>query len=144
MAYLRFESALGTLCIKDRTGNYTVPATSGKGVCMNNPKCSHLKNIGPIPSGKYYIYSSQINNLSPFTTIRLLVTGKGDWGDWLVPLVPETGAALCGRSGFYLHCGLFKGSAGCIDIGGRVLGNSNTERVLSSIKEAEVNMLWVQ
>jgi hypothetical protein len=144
MANLTFDSALGTLWVKDRTGNYSIPATSGQGVCMNNPKCSRLKNIGPIPSGKYLIYRSQINNLSPFTTVRLLLSGNGDWGDWLVPLAPEGGAALYGRSGFYLHCGVFKGSAGCIDIGGRVFGNANTERVLASIKEAGVNNLWVQ
>jgi hypothetical protein len=48
----------------------------------------------------------------------------GDWGTGRVALTPVhiSGDAACGdprgRSDFYLHGGLLKGSSGCIDIGG--------------------------
>ncbi|WP_269744764.1 hypothetical protein [Photobacterium marinum] len=33
-----------------------------------------------------------------------------------------------------------KGSAGCIDIGGGVLGNQNTDKILSYIKSSKVKI----
>ncbi len=56
-----------------------------------------------------------------------------DWGDWYVPLNPVPGTEIFGRSGFYLHGGVFPGSAGCIDIGGGVIGNENTKKLMHDI-----------
>lgn len=58
---------------------------------------------------------------------------RADWGDWRVSMSPAPGAETFGRSGFFLHGGSVPGSAGCIDIGGGLFGNSVTDRVLKDI-----------
>jgi len=50
-----------------------------------------------------------------------------------MPLNPNNGTQTHGRSGFFLHGGQFPGSAGCIDIGGGLHGDENTNRVLNDI-----------
>lgn len=37
------------------------------------------------------------------------------------------------RGGFFLHGGMRKGSAGCIDVGGGLLGNEGTKRLVQAI-----------
>jgi len=61
-----------------------------------------------------------------------------NWGiisvvDWRAQIFPEFTTETYGRSGFYLHGGVFKGSAGCIGIGGGIFGNEITDRVLTDI-----------
>lgn len=43
------------------------------------------------------------------------------------------GTNTLGRSGFFLHGGTIPGSAGCIDIGGGLLGSAETDRLLMGI-----------
>jgi hypothetical protein len=48
-------------------------------------------------------------------------------------LTPNSDTNVFGRSGFFLHGGQFAGSAGCIDIGGGVFGNKQTDQLLQDI-----------
>lgn len=58
---------------------------------------------------------------------------RGDWGDWRVPLIPQKGTKTYGRSGFFLHGGSIPGSAGCVDFGGGLFGNQDSDRLLRDI-----------
>ena len=64
---------------------------------------------------------------------RLLRRHGGDWGDWRVPLHPSAGTNAFGRGGFFLHGGMFPGSAGCIDAGGGLFGDEITDRIMRDI-----------
>jgi len=111
---------------------YSIPITSGRGQCQNNPKCSANKNQGPLPPGKYQLNVSEISQLGAFGT--LLRQLRGDWGSWRVPLHPLPATNVMGRSGFFLHGGQIPGSAGCIDFGGGIFGNSLTDELLQDIR----------
>ncbi|HZP92846.1 MAG TPA: RHS repeat-associated core domain-containing protein [Burkholderiales bacterium] len=110
---------------------YVIPAGSGKGSCTNNNECANQPNAGPIPPGKYIIDTTGIVGnvgLDPFFT-----NAKGDWGNWRVRISPRSGTNTFGRGGFYLHGGNFPGSAGCIDVGGGIFGNANTDQLLRDL-----------
>ena len=110
---------------------YTVNATSGTGECQNESKCEFKQDRGPIPRGDYTIDVSKLSDPNLFWD--LLRQTRGDWGDWRVPIDPVPGLDLRGRYGFFLHLGKFPGSAGCIDIGGGILGTDLTDRVKSDL-----------
>jgi hypothetical protein len=110
---------------------YTIPATSDRGKCMNVPKCSRDKNKGPLPPGDYTADINQLSNPGPLGD--LFRNMLGDWGDWRVPITPNQGTNTLGRSGFFLHGGSSPGSAGCIDIGGGIFGDTNTDRLLNDL-----------
>jgi RHS repeat-associated protein len=110
---------------------YGIPATSGKGKCINVSKGERDRKTGPIPRGDYTADISQLSN--PGWVGDVLRNLLGDWGDWRVPLAPNSGTATFGRSGFFLHGGGSIGSAGCIDIGGGIFGDSNTNRLLRDL-----------
>lgn len=110
---------------------------------MNNPACEPKTDEGPIPSGNFLIYGSQLNDISPFDTIRFLL-GGADWGDWYVPIVSPSGYFPYGRRGFYLHGGFKQGTKGCISVGGGLLGNVNSSRVMHALQENEVSSIWVE
>lgn len=57
----------------------------------------------------------------------------GDWGDWRITLSPLSTTDTMGRSGFFIHGGSTPGSAGCIDIGGGLSGDNDTELVKGAI-----------
>ncbi|MDR2212853.1 MAG: DUF2778 domain-containing protein [Pseudomonadales bacterium] len=142
MATLHFYSTYDQLLVMDRlSGSYFVRATSGKGDCINVRSCESTGNTGPIPSGRYYLYKSEISDPNFFWDVGRNVLA--DWGDWRVRLHPLGGIRKYGRDDFFLHCGSFEGSAGCIDIGGGLLGSSDTNKVLKSIMRDEVSELWV-
>ena len=61
-------------------------------------------------------------------------SATGDWGDWGVVLQPGPATNTLGRSGFFLHGGKSPGSAGCIDIGGGMFGDTETDQVLEALK----------
>lgn len=86
---------------------------------------------GPVPSGGYSLFTSEISN--PGIIGDFLRNQIGDWGDWRVPLHPDSDTDTHGRSGFFLHGGSKPGSAGCIDVGGGAYGNSITNRLLKDI-----------
>ena len=87
-----------------------------------------VPNKGPIPEGTYYADQDQRQNI---TALDAVVGGiskvfnlpyghwKGSlpaWGTSRVWLRPDASTNTYGRSGFSIHGGLTKGSAGCIDI----------------------------
>jgi RHS repeat-associated protein len=128
---LVFDVKQGVLWIDPERPNvpvYSIPATSGTGECMNVPKCEDKENIGPIPRGNYAADISQLTN--PGLMGDIIRNILGDWGDWRVPLKPSFATK---RSGFFLHGGRDPGSEGCIDIGGGIFGNSNTDRLLKDL-----------
>jgi RHS repeat-associated protein len=126
-----FDPSTGTLRIDpemDGQSPYTMPASSGRPNCGCD---ASAKDKGPIPSGSYTLHTDQLSN--PGRIGDILRNMRGDWGDWRVPLTPDAGTNTFGRSGFFLHGGFYPGSAGCIDVGGGVLGNRQTEKLLRDI-----------
>lgn len=133
---MRFSISHGRLSIAASGFSMTLDATSGRGGCMNNNSrvCQSASFEGPIPVGHYTIYPREISNPNPIKDIaRTLI--RGDWGDWRVRLHEgeNPGFDIYGRSGFFLHGGALAGSAGCIDVGGGVTGDDNTNLILGII-----------
>ena len=82
----------------------------------------NVPNKGPIPEGTYYANQNQRQNITAFDAVAGIV-GHGKWpgsvpawGTKRVWLQPDDNTNTYGRSGFTIHGGLSKGSAGCIDI----------------------------
>ena len=143
MAIFIYYVSQKKLQIIGSSGGYSIRATSGKGACLNNSSCEKTKNIGPIPKGQYYILKNELDNPSKIWDLGRTV-GTGDWGDWRVPIHPVGRHKIYGRSGFYMHGGAIPGSAGCIDIGGGIFGNSTTDKVKKIIMgSSERIQLWV-
>ena len=93
----------------------------------------NVANKGPIPEGTYYANQNQRKNITAFDAVA--GTGIGianklganihrgkwnggpiSWGTKRVWLQPDANTNTYGRSGFTIHGGWSKGSAGCIDI----------------------------
>ena len=130
-----FDTSTGILTVDPEVSGrspYNMSATSGRPDCIA-PKCNEtVKDKGPIPRGSYTVHANQISNPGRIgDIIRNLV--RGDWGDWRVPLIPDAGTNTFGRSDFFLHGGSLPGSAGCIDFGGGIFGNSQTDQLLRDI-----------
>jgi RHS repeat-associated protein len=75
-----------------------------------------LENKGPIPLGTYTLDPKDITG-GFLKFLKREVWDRQDWGYYRVPLHPKDGTDTGGREGFFLHGGLFLGSAGCIDVG---------------------------
>jgi len=128
---IAFDPSTGTLRVDpelDGRSPYNMPASSGKPNCGCD---ASAKDRGPIPSGSYTLHTSQLSN--PGRIGDILRNMRGDWGDWRAPLTPDPGTNTLDRSGFFLHGGSYPGSAGCIDVGGGVFGNSQTDQLLRDI-----------
>ncbi|MDL2254775.1 DUF2778 domain-containing protein [Bacteroidales bacterium OttesenSCG-928-J16] len=114
---------------------YSTKATSGKGEYMNMPEAQDIPNAGPIPEGVYTFKNSDWNSLSTRQQFTRLLKG-GDWGTHNVPLKIFSNNNLI-RDGFYLHGGLFEGSAGCIDAG------SGVSKIYQLTKLQKITYLYV-
>lgn len=102
---------------------YTIDATSGTDECMNKTKCEFDEFKGPIPRGKYYIDTTQIDNPDSAGDWERNFGNhpdSGDWGDWRARIYPYPSTKREGRTGFYLHGGRIDGSRGCIQFKGTV------------------------
>lgn len=120
---------------------FEVHATSGRpGATLNNPDFQDKARQGPIPIGYYVIYPQDLDDPDRFHDLGRNLTppklGGGDWGDWRIKINPRAGTYAYGRGGFFLHGGMFPGSAGCIDLGGGIFGNHRTNRVRDVIKSS--------
>jgi len=140
---MTFDVAAGLLTVdpeRDNEAPYTIPATSGKGACMNQPKCQRDQGQGPIPQGQYYILASEVNEPNAIRAWwwneRPRSMGGADWGSFRVPIHAEKGTKMPGRDPrtFKFHGGRYPGSAGCVDIGGGIYGNDVTRRVLRDLR----------
>ncbi len=91
-------------------------------------QCSFYQDIpdkGPLPEGKYYVKQSNRQNFSD-QNLKQMIAGIVKQGTWpgslpawglrRVWLEPNQNTETYGRSGFSIHGGFSKGSAGCIDI----------------------------
>ena len=87
--------------------------------------------MGPIPKGTYAIHTDELSDPNFFVDIGR--NFRGDWGDWRVKLHPVIVPESHGRNGFFMHGGKFKGSAGCIDVGGGLWGNRSTDQLKQDI-----------
>ena len=90
----------------------------------------NVLNKGPIPEGTYYADQNQRQSLTPENIALKTAEKLGintnqksswsgnpiSWGTKRVWLRPDINTNTYGRSGFSIHGGLTKGSAGCIDI----------------------------
>jgi RHS repeat-associated protein len=115
---------------------YVVSATSGKGPCTNQSECQNKKDTGPIPAGVYFMNAEEISEPSAAGDIARLVRSREDWGSFRVRIHHVNGLAPepFGRSEFFLHGGMFSGSAGCIDVGGGLFGNARTRQILQDLR----------
>ncbi|MCX5727209.1 MAG: DUF2778 domain-containing protein [Candidatus Saganbacteria bacterium] len=89
---------------------------SGRQVCVNQPPCQGIKNLGPIPAGWWYIGPAFHHPTK---------------GPITMSLTPTEGTVTYGRSSFLIHgdnaCLCQSGSEGCIVLGPiirNMIGNS--------------------
>lgn len=134
---LEFHISIGKLFVVTPSFSMTIDATTGNGSCLNNSsiECQSTSWEGPLPVGSYVIRKEDLSDpgllKGAYRNLR-----HGDWGDWRIRLYPKEGAEfdLYGRDNFFLHGGSLSGSAGCIDIGGGLLGDKNTDTVKTIIR----------
>lgn len=132
MASLEYKIKSGTLTVREDNGNsFTIQASSGKGTCLNQPSCADRSWEGPIPPGDYVVGKPD----DPGMAWDVLRSTTGDWGDWRAPLVPRANTQTFGRSNFFIHGGSIAGSAGCIDVGGGLTGNDQTDRLKAALEK---------
>jgi hypothetical protein len=82
---------------------------------MNGDTDPKHKNTGPTPPGDYTVDPKEISAAGFF---RKYIDPR-DWGDYRVPLHPDSGTNVYDRSGFFIHGGhLRHGSEGCIKVEG--------------------------
>ena len=142
MATLTFHLKHGQLAYSDGSQCHAMPATSGKGVCINDPVCSGQTYQGPIPKGRYFLFSKDMDDPNFLHDLARNIR-FGDWGDWRIRLhaAPETRTQ--DRTNLFLHCGLKRGSAGCIDVGGGLVGNKSTDQLKKALLNADRSELYV-
>ena len=124
MAKIIFNVVAEKLYAANAGHGITLQATSGKGSCMSNPACADLAWKGPIPAGNYFCKGNELSDKPLFWDVGRTLINQVDFGDWRIPLHSTTGGS---RSGFFIHCGTKQGSAGCIDVGGGLLGSDKTD-----------------
>ena len=105
-----------------------------RGPAKSNPSCQISTLEGPIPVGAYHANPKELSDPNMLQQINLLLR-YGDWGDWNIPLYPSPATNTHGRSGFYIHGGIWEGSAGCIDIGGGFNRSSETDKLKNMIQK---------
>jgi len=75
-------------CTNDITGQQYLACTgyAGQGVGLNNPAAQNQQNVGPLPQGDYTV-GARTRRRGPLT----------------LPLTPDPGNTMYGRSGFLIH-----------------------------------------
>ncbi|HIF9321614.1 TPA: tlde1 domain-containing protein [Photobacterium damselae] len=140
-----FSISKGLLTVNTDCESFTIKATSGKGEYLNNNsiKSQSAGYKGVTPVGQYIIKPFEFSDPNIAVDIKRNLVDLADWGDWRVRLHNKTdkGFNFYGRDNFFLHGGKVAGSAGCIDIGGGLTGDDNTERVKRIIMAAKKDIL---
>ena len=79
---------------------------AGRGAGFNNPDLQHVKGIGPLPEAVYDIQSPRDSSVA---------------GPYVLPLVPQMGSEVFGRSSFQIHGDSIatpgEASHGCVVVG---------------------------
>ncbi len=108
----------------DPTGTVIDTGYSGMGLDKDNPADETIKNMGPLPEGKYHIGPAiDHTKLGPIA----------------LPLYPDVDNCMFGRSGFYIHADSLnhpgKASEGCIVISTntRLLIKNSNDRLLQVV-----------
>lgn len=136
---MKIEFQIGWGKVIVRAGNMRVllRASSGNGPCKNNPsvECQKQKFHGPIPVGEYYIRPSELSDPNVVMDVARSLRSMADWGDFRARLYPRLKTETYGRDNFFIHGGMFSGSAGCIDVGGGMFGSNRTDQLVNMIRE---------
>lgn len=141
---MTFNISLGKLTVVTPDKTFEAKATSGRGKYLNNPslESQQAKNEGVLPVGEYLIKPSDLSDPNlVIDFIRNLPIVGADWGDWRIRLHHKEGKQF-NRDNFFLHGGNILGSAGCVDIGGGILGNKTTNKVKEIIKSSKKDILF--
>lgn len=72
-------------------------------------------SAGPIPQGQYWIQPSQM-----WTNRWYSLAPRASWGDHRITIHVFPGTQTYNRGGFFIHGGTHAGSAGCINLHGRM------------------------
>jgi len=133
---LNYDISEGTLTVSNlgKKTRYTINASSGTKSCMNDPTCASKSWEGPIPPGEYTLKTSDIDDASLARDLGRYLLRREDWGDFRAPVKPTEDTETFGRDGFFLHGGSHAGSAGCIDVGGGLFGNNQTDRLQADMR----------
>ncbi|WP_141257525.1 MULTISPECIES: RHS repeat-associated core domain-containing protein [unclassified Myxococcus] len=141
---LRYTVSTGSLYVDPEVPGrhpYVVLSSSGRSPCLNvsSPSCERSADTGAIPRGWYELYPHELSDPSLARDIARRAL-YGDWGDWRVRLhamqcspADAWPSGMVARDGFFLHCGGRPGSAGCIDVGGGILGSALTDQLQADI-----------
>lgn len=119
----------GSLTLYDRDGSRklygAVSGQVGPGG-QTQPGLQPVRNVGPIPEGRYFFNPAFIQNFDRHTNAAEKAAalvgrggwpgGKVSWGNQRAELTADPSTNTYGRSGFYIHGGSNPGSAGCIDL----------------------------
>ncbi|HIF9065270.1 TPA: tlde1 domain-containing protein [Photobacterium damselae] len=142
---MTFVISARTLTVNTDCDSFTIPATSGKDEYLNSNSLESQKAgyKGVTPVGKYIIKPFEFSDPNLAVDLKRNVYDRADWGDWRVRMhnKVDEGFDFYGRNNFFLHCGQFAGSAGCIDIGGGLTGNKDTDRVAEIIKNSKTDII---
>lgn len=74
---------------RDTLGRLLGTGYSGHGPGLNNPAMQNVKDVGPLPAGKYSM--GQIIEHDPVV------------GEFAIPLIPDPANKMFGRDGFFIH-----------------------------------------
>nr|WP_175737821.1 tlde1 domain-containing protein [Burkholderia ambifaria] len=88
-----------------------------------------MENVGPIPSGRYWIQPSQMWKNRWYN-----LASRAAWGDYRLTIHVMPGTRTFGRGGFFIHGGTHAGSAGCINL------HSGMENFVREIEAATKGM----
>lgn len=93
--------------------------------------------------GGYMAYTSEIQDSVLQVARRAF---KGNWGSFRVPLHPTFDMPSGRTGGFFMHGSTYSdtGSAGCINCGGGILGNSDTRTLLDLLKSSNDGKICVE
>lgn len=91
MVFATYTQSTGKFALLRSVGGdllFEASGYAGKGIGKNNPDMEHVRSVGPLPQGDYFIHR-------PITHPRL--------GPVAMRLIPGAPGSAFGRSGFYIH-----------------------------------------
>ncbi|MFL6667267.1 MAG: tlde1 domain-containing protein [Burkholderia ambifaria] len=109
---LRFD---GRFLVMTGNASGVYPAVSGRHDnrgSFDYPSARHqMENVGPIPSGRYWIQPFEM-----WTNRSYNLASRAACGNYRLTIHVVPGTRTFGRGGFFIHGGTQAGSAGCINL----------------------------